>query len=459
MLVLQQKPGGAHIGLRFDQPPGDANKLSFMRKRIPRRRHDRGFQCGAVPQDPELAIFKRRAERAGCRKPEHLHNRVQRGWLDFARRPYPHPVLLILDLKRFVVSRMSDSASGANPVARRSADRMTQQALQRRERQRRRFPRRFQNLDEFRVGHPHLRGQHLPHFVDGDGVDSLDSHHSVHQAGKSSELIAGRQHQNPGAFGIEMHDGVVPAQGRPRLHRPHDAGEFDEMAVIETTQQLASGDTLRLREAGLPDYPKGLYDEVWCESSFLEIAPDLDFLAKLEITRAVHVHRQPNGGFAVLDGDLGLLVADVIDDAARSCLDVETLVIREFTQLADAHEWSILCHGPRNDRARGDAKNQKNSADCTQHKSKQPQIRLHEKPRLTSLPSHFGLWPDRKKRGSYHVCAAFKHFRLFSSSSFPAWSADRCCRLTVPGSSTARTTRKSSSMRSTSATGWSWRAT
>ena len=104
------------------------------------------------------------------------------------------------------------------------------------------------------MGHPHLRSEDLPAFVDSDCGDSFYPDHRVHQPGQSLELVTGGEDQDPGALGIEMHDRVVAAQGRPRMHRPDDTGELDEMAVEGTAQQLASRDIFRLRQAGFSDY-------------------------------------------------------------------------------------------------------------------------------------------------------------------------------------------------------------
>jgi non-ribosomal peptide synthetase component F len=57
-----------------------------------------------------------------------------------------------------------------------------------------------------------------------------------------------------GALGIQMHDGMVLAQRRPRLHRSDDTGKLDEMAVVGTAQQLTSCNVFRLWEAGVPDH-------------------------------------------------------------------------------------------------------------------------------------------------------------------------------------------------------------
>jgi hypothetical protein len=50
------------------------------------------------------------------------------------------------------------------------------------------------------------------------------------------------------------------------------------------------------------------------------------------------MHRHPNGGLVVLNGDFGLSLADVIDDATRSRLDTEFVAVGKLPQLANAYE-------------------------------------------------------------------------------------------------------------------------
>ena len=271
-------------------------------------------------------------------------------------------MLLVLNLEGLVVLGMGDRPPRADAVPGRGADRMPEQTLERSERQRGQVPRWFDHLDEFRVGHPHLRGEHLPGFIDRDGVDPPDPHHAVDQLGEPVQLVAGSKDQNARAIGVQMHDGVIAAQARPGVHRTNNAGKFDKPAIVGTAEQLAAFDPGRLGQPGFPDHLKRLHNKVGGELAFLQVASDFDFLAEFQIARPIHVHRHPDRRRAVLQGDLGLAVADVVDDPAGSGLHAQTLFVRELPQLADAQKRSLLRGGQRNEFTRRDQEKQRSSA-------------------------------------------------------------------------------------------------
>ena len=364
--VFQQEPRGTHIGLRGNEASGDLHKPSLVEKSIACCCHDHRLKGVAVTQNLELPIFQSRAERAGHRKPQHFNHGVQGGRFDLAHRAHPHPVLLVLNLEGLVVLGMGDRPPRADAVPGGGADRMPEQTFERSERQRRHGPRWFDDLDEFRVGHPHLRGENLPGFVDRDGVDPPDPHHAVHQLGEPVQLVAGSEDEDPRAIGVQMHDGVIPAHARPGVHRANNAGKFDITAVVGTAKQLASADPCRLRQPGFPDHLERLHNKVGGELAFLEVASDFDFLAEPQIARTIHVHRHPDRCRAILQGDLGLAVANVVDDPAGSRLDAQTLIVRELPQLADAQKRSPLRRGKRNELTHRDQQKQRNSAKCDQ---------------------------------------------------------------------------------------------
>ena len=362
IVVLQQEPRGTHIRLRGNEASGDLHKSSFVEKSIACRCHDHRLKGAAVTQNLELPIFQSRAERAGHRKPQHFHHGVQGGRFDLAHRAHPHPVLLVLNLEGLVVLRMGDRPPRADAVPGRGIDWMPEQTFERSKRQRRHSPWWLDDFDEFRVGHPHLRGENLPGFVDRDGVDPPDPYHAVHQSGEPVQLVARSEDENARAISIQMHDGVIAAHARPGVHRANNAGKFDITAVVGTAEQLASADPCRLGQPGFPDHLKRLHNKVGGELAFLEVASDFDFLAEFQIARPIHVHRHPYRRRTVLQGDLGLAVADVVDDPAGSGLDAQTLFVRELPQLADAQKRSLLRGGQRNEFTRRDQEKQRSSA-------------------------------------------------------------------------------------------------
>ena len=149
------------------------------------------------------------------------------------------------------------------------------------------------------------------------------------------------------------------------MHRTDDARKLDESTVVGSAQQFASRNVFRFRKARLTGHLECLHNEVGRELALLQVAPDLDFLAEPQIARPVHMHRHPDGRPTVLNGDLGLTIADVIDGSARSRLDMQTFGIRELPQLTDTEEGRLL-RGKGGEIADRDQKKQSGSVVCDQ---------------------------------------------------------------------------------------------
>jgi hypothetical protein len=70
-----------------------------------------------------------------------------------------------------------------------------------------------------------------------------------------------------------------------------------------------------------------------------------------------------------LNGDFGLSLADVIDDATRSRFDTEFIAVGKFPQLANAHEWGFSSCITGQNPAHRDKENQRIFTDGNQFTS------------------------------------------------------------------------------------------